>query len=241
MEKIFVRAVKERISPAIYKLLSNLLVAGAEGGVVGIEKEAYVNQLVDCWAGCACVLVQQGDQVSCLKTVQAGLRRELTCLGSALVPAGLDQLPRARTGVVEEDWRLGCQASSWTSVPLQRGDAGPVGVRGSSRLLPLLLRFLLFLLDLLLQLSQSLKEHYLPIFFQAIAVPSCRLTIEPEFVSLVLNLDALGDVFADLPLEKDVATGGFVLDLDLFEVKRVDILSGQPISPLPKKERKAES
>ena len=57
-------------------------------------------------------------------------------------------------------------------------------------------------------------------------VPSSHLTIEPDFCSLLFNLDSLTDLFADLPLEKN-EEGRFVLDLDLFEAKRVDILSGE--------------
>jgi len=78
MEKVFAGVVKERISPAIYKLLSNLLAGG--GGVEGLleggkEKEAYVDQLVDCWAGCASVLVQQKDQVSLRSRLEGRRRR----------------------------------------------------------------------------------------------------------------------------------------------------------------------
>lgn len=142
MEKVFAGVVKERISPAIYKLLSNLL-AGGGGGVEGLveggkEKEAYVDQLVDCWAGCANVLVQQKDQVS-FKTLLVPARargrerkeESSDASRSFLAFAGLVKLPRTRSRIVEEDRRLSCQTSSRTSVPLQRWIARSWSVRGS--------------------------------------------------------------------------------------------------------------
>ncbi|KAL7412151.1 Mus7/MMS22 family-domain-containing protein [Mrakia frigida] len=177
MEKVFAGVVKERISPAIYKLLSNLFAGGGVEGLMegGKEKEAYVDQLVDCWAGCASVLVQQKDQ----------------------------------------DWSsyLELGPESWKRI----GDSAAKRQVG--------LRFLYNVGSLDPGAYEPLKEHFIPIFFQAIMVPSSRLTIEPDFCSLVLNLDSLTDLFADLPLEKNEEDGRFVLDLDLFEVKRVDILS----------------
>lgn len=78
---MFAKVVKETLSPAIYRLLSNMVASsvgdeeGREtrnvgGGEAGrkederIAKADYIDQLVDCWAGCASVLVQHGHQVS---------------------------------------------------------------------------------------------------------------------------------------------------------------------------------
>jgi hypothetical protein len=82
-DRVFATVVKETVSPAIYRLLSNMVVGGDESGDAEGElgesgrrkeeerlaKESYVDQLVDCWAGCASVLVQHGDQV-CLSSLR---------------------------------------------------------------------------------------------------------------------------------------------------------------------------
>ena len=77
MEQTFARVVREDLSPAIYRLLSNMLTDGlASGpGMSAKEKEEYVDQLVDCWAGAASVLVQRGDQVRRWTTTDCRLSR----------------------------------------------------------------------------------------------------------------------------------------------------------------------
>lgn len=62
-DKLLVDKVKSTISPAMYKLVSKF--AGQEEGTgLGPEGAAYVAGLVNCWAGCASVLVQHGARVS---------------------------------------------------------------------------------------------------------------------------------------------------------------------------------
>ncbi|CED85636.1 Methyl methanesulphonate-sensitivity protein 22 [Phaffia rhodozyma] len=73
MDEKFASTVNQIVSPAIYKLLSNMVVddqawvqlVGERGSEVSREedsraRDSYVAQLVDCWSGCASVLVQHG-------------------------------------------------------------------------------------------------------------------------------------------------------------------------------------
>lgn len=76
-DRAFAAIVGDTVSPAIYRLLGNVLSADAEGwqrlvGGAGATaaahedaqaREAYVARLVDCWAGCAAVLVAHGLKV----------------------------------------------------------------------------------------------------------------------------------------------------------------------------------
>lgn len=71
---------------------------------------------------------------------------------------------------------------------------------------------------------QPVKETILIVWFQAIVVPSPRITIEPAFCSLVLDLDKREDTFFDVKLERGVELGR-----DLFVERRLEILSGEPV------------
>lgn len=88
-DKVFALAVNNTVSPAIYKLLSNMVLSdqawvhlvGDMGTTISREedlkaRESYMAQLVDCWSGCASVLVQHRMKVglfhleySCVKRV----------------------------------------------------------------------------------------------------------------------------------------------------------------------------
>lgn len=76
-DEAFAQIINDTVSPAIYRLLSNVLSddqgwlkmvgSAPSAGVSSKEdlkaREAYVARLVDCWAGCAAVLVQHGLKV----------------------------------------------------------------------------------------------------------------------------------------------------------------------------------
>lgn len=77
-DKTFAEIIGHTVSPAIYRLLGNMLSGdqtwlGMIGGSTAVgsiatrddiqAREAYVARLVDCWAGCAAVLVQHGLKV----------------------------------------------------------------------------------------------------------------------------------------------------------------------------------
>lgn len=66
MDKAFADVLKDDLSPALYQLVSNLMAHGVPNKMETSEKErtAYVNRLIDCWAGAANVLVQQQKRVS---------------------------------------------------------------------------------------------------------------------------------------------------------------------------------
>ena len=66
--------IRADISPAIYRLLSNINVAklGQNTGVPDIpDREAYISELVDTWTGCAAVLIHNDMRVSLL--IPAGM------------------------------------------------------------------------------------------------------------------------------------------------------------------------
>lgn len=71
---------------------------------------------------------------------------------------------------------------------------------------------------------QPVKETILIVWFQAIVIPSPRITIEPAFCSLVLDLDKREETFLDVKLERGVGMGR-----DLFVERRLEILSGEPV------------
>ncbi|TIC02395.1 hypothetical protein E3Q17_01443 [Wallemia mellicola] len=54
----FAQIIKAHISPAIHKLLSNIHIPNEDGTCPSDERPFYVEKLINCWAGCAHVLVQ---------------------------------------------------------------------------------------------------------------------------------------------------------------------------------------
>lgn len=91
MEQTFASVVRVDLSPAIYRLLSNMLTDGPNTGpsLSTKEREEYVDQLVDCWTGAASVLVQQGDKVRFVR----GTNRRLET-GADLIPCHLEHYRR---------------------------------------------------------------------------------------------------------------------------------------------------
>lgn len=57
-DKDVANIIKSTISPAIYKLLSDIHIAGEDGHCPAAQRPFYVRKLIDCWASCAQVLVQ---------------------------------------------------------------------------------------------------------------------------------------------------------------------------------------
>jgi hypothetical protein len=129
-DQAFADIISHTVSPAIYRLLGNMLSgdqgwlsmvggAAAAGSVATREdrqaREAYVARLVDCWAGCAAVLVQHRLKVRAL----FGLHSLEADVGWISL-AGLVELRRAWRRVVEAFRNPRSQTAGRPPLPLER-------------------------------------------------------------------------------------------------------------------------
>lgn len=95
-DKDVAHIIKSSISPAIYKLLSDIHIAAEDGHCPAAQRPFYVRKLIDCWAGCAQVLIQNDLTVSVFS---------ISSIQSLIPRLGLVNVYHVRLRVVQKNLR----------------------------------------------------------------------------------------------------------------------------------------
>lgn len=200
-DREFAEVVRSSISPAIYRLVSNIYhpdrVKEGRGVSLGVtdelldetggtnrhqlealvkeaERRQYVEIVIDCWVGCAYVMVQNGMK----------------------------------------DWNsyLTLGNESWKRIddPIGKRDVG--------------LRFMQNIAVLDPAAYTAHQAEFICIWFQT-AIARC-LSIQDVYTTNLLELDPQHALFRNVPVPRDEGTGKIKLKLSTFERARLEILAG---------------